>query len=127
MQVCCFCLEHREDFQPISVGILNIIEVRFGFFQTDTAHFSVFLQSAFKIFGAESKMHTVVAKIVRLFFISEPGEFNCVLGVSIAHKNKLKAAVGSIVSSDGLKAKGIVIELDAAVKIRNVKVVVKIV
>ena len=64
--------------EPVSVRIRDEVYPHCLVFITDAVHFHMFAVGGFIIIGDKGEMQFIVAVVVRLFSISEPGEFNLV-------------------------------------------------
>ena len=77
-----------------------------------------------EVVGAQREMYLVVAEVVGLGAVAQPGQLHGVGGVRVADEYELEAAVGGLVGGDRLQPERLGIEFEAAVKVENVEVVV---
>ena len=80
-----------DDFQPIMVGVFDKIDAHLRVFETDAAHFLMFLVEGFKIIHAKGEMEFIISQIIGFFAVLEIRQFQFMARLTICQVNKYEA------------------------------------
>ena len=114
----------RNDLEPVTVGIVHEVDVHLGIFVADAAHFLVTGMGRIIIIDLECQMKFVVAKIVRLFPIFQPCQFQLMGTVPVLQIDDDKTPVFRFYSPHLVHIKGFPVEFQALLKVEHVEIIV---
>ncbi len=114
----------RDDLEPVVVWIFAKVNVHLGVFVADAAHLLMAGMGGFVIIDLECQVKFVVAEIVRLLAVSEPGQFQLVRAVPVLQIDDDEAPVLRLDPPHFVHVKGITVEFQALFKVEHVEVVV---
>jgi len=116
-----------DDFQPISVGVLNKIEAHPSVFIAYAAHFFMEFMRRGYVVGYKGDMRFVVAELVRALFFAEPRQLNLMRGraAGICDKRELKTSVGGFMPADYFHPEGFLVKCERFFEVGYVYVTVR--
>ena len=82
-----------DDLNPVVVRIIDKVDDHILVFITDAAHLFMQGMGACKIVDFESQMGFIIAQIVRLLPVFEPGQFELVKSLTVTEKDDNETAV----------------------------------
>ena len=112
-----------DDFQPIMVGVFDKIDAHLRVFETDAAHFLMFLVEGFKIIHAKGEMEFIISQIIGFFAVLEIRQFQFMARLSICQVNKDEAR--RFKAAFFRKTQGLLVKSKALIKIKDVKVIMQ--
>ena len=113
-----------NNLDPIRIRIFAKVDSHVGVFVADAAHLLMAGMGCFVIIDLECQVKFVVAEIVRLLAVSEPGQFQLVRAVPVLQIDDDEAPVLRFDPPHFVHVKGITVEFQALFKVEHVEVVV---
>ena len=113
-----------DNLEPVVIGIVYEVNPHVGVFVADAAHLLMAGMGCFVIIDLECQVKFVVAEIVRLLAVSEPGQFQLVRAVPVLQIDDDEAPVLRLDPPHFVHVKGITVEFQALCKVEHVEVVV---
>ena len=96
-------LSYRNDFNPISVWIIDKIDSHRRIFVANASHLFMFLMKSIILICLEGKMEFFISKVIRLFSVAHPSQFKSKAGTSVSKIYNLEASVTGILFADNRK------------------------
>ena len=105
-------LSYRNDFNPISVWIIDKIDSHRRIFVANASHLFMFLMKSIILICLECKMVFLISNVKRLISVAQPGQFNISAGTYVSEINNLEASVTGILFADNRKTNSFFIKSD---------------
>ena len=105
-------LSYRNDFNPISVWIIDKIDSHRRIFVANASHLFMFLMKSIILICLECKMEFFISKVIRLLSVEHPGQFKSKAGTSVSKIYNLEASVTGILFADNRKTNCLFIKSD---------------
>ena len=114
----------RKNLQPVVVGVFTKVDSHIGILETDATHFLVKLVCCIEVVHFEGQVEFVITKVVWLLAIAKPSQLQLMYARAVLKIDDDETAVFGIDATNLVHAERLVVEFEAAIKVKHVEVVV---